>query len=272
MATNGRPGEAAAARVASAPGRAFTLAPGQLRAALRWLLAGLGLVVLAAALLVGTRQTSVFAVHEIEVRGAAGADARAVRRALRPLVGTSLASLQREDVMRRLDRLPVVSAAAYDRAFPHTLEVFVRTERPLAVLRRGPEAWLVSARGRVLRRLEDRRARARLPRIWLPRSVRIGLGRPLTGAGRAAVTGLVPVAGTPFVARVRSFAAPAGQVTMSLRSGVELRLGSPDAVPLKLAIARRIVPTLAAGGSPAYLDLTVPERPVAGPLKTQVER
>ena len=42
----------------------------------------------------------------------------------------------------------------FDRDFPHTLRVRVRLERPVAVLRRGPDAWLVSVLG----------ARARAPR------------------------------------------------------------------------------------------------------------
>ena len=44
---------------------------------------------------------------------------------------------------------------SFDRDFPHTLKVRVRLERPVAVLRRGADAWLVSASARVLQQLEQ---------------------------------------------------------------------------------------------------------------------
>jgi hypothetical protein len=47
-----------------------------------------------------------------------------------------------------------------------------------------------------------------------------------------------------------------------LRSGLELRLGSPRASRLKLAVAAEIVPLLDPGT--LYLDVSVPARPVAG--------
>jgi hypothetical protein len=53
-------------------------------------------------------------------------------------------------------------------------------------------------------------------------------------------------------------------LTFVLRSGLELRLGDIREVPLKLAVASEIVPGLLARGGYAYLDVSVPERPVAG--------
>ena len=53
-----------------------------------------------------------------------------------------------------------------------------------------------------------------------------------------------------------------GGLVFHLRSGVELRLGDPTDVRLKLAVARRALRGLPAGT--AYLDVSVPERPVAG--------
>jgi hypothetical protein len=47
-----------------------------------------------------------------------------------------------------------------------------------------------------------------------------------------------------------------------LRSGLELRLGDPTDVRLKLAIARRALAALPTGAT--YVDVSVPERPVAG--------
>ena len=59
--------------------------------------------------------------------------------------------------------------------------------------------------------------------------------------------------------------------TLRLRSGLELRLGDTRDVDLKLAVAGRVLPLLPQGTG--YLDVSVPDRPVAGPpsLNSQVE-
>ena len=55
-------------------------------------------------------------------------------------------------------------------------------------------------------------------------------------------------------------------VALPLRGGLEILLGAPVDLRLKIAIARGILPTLALprAGGPDDLDITVPERPVAG--------
>ena len=53
-----------------------------------------------------------------------------------------------------------------------------------------------------------------------------------------------------------------GELTFLLRSGIELRLGEPFDLRLKLAIARRALPLLALDTN--YLDVAVPGRPVSG--------
>jgi hypothetical protein len=72
----------------------------------------------------------------------------------------------------------------------------------------------------------------------------------------------------PRVAYVRS---SSRELTLVLRSGVELRLGDLDRLGLKLATAARLLPAVEPPpkGAP-YLDLTVPERPVATAGNSQV--
>ena len=57
-----------------------------------------------------------------------------------------------------------------------------------------------------------------------------------------------------------------GQITLGLRGGLEIQLGAPLDLPLKVAVARGILPLLALprAGGPDYLDVTVPERPIVG--------
>src|SRR5437867_1806153 len=115
-------------------------------------------VLLAAAALVGVgigayfvaRQTALFALDRIEVEGASPAVAEQVRRALSPYLGKSLVRFDAGEAAKRLAGVAEVAGSRFDRAFPHTLKVQVRLEHPVAVLRRGSDAWLVSSSARVL--------------------------------------------------------------------------------------------------------------------------
>jgi hypothetical protein len=61
---------------------------------------------------------------------------------------------------------------------------------------------------------------------------------------------------------------------MVLAGGTELRLGEVGALPLKLAVATRVLLIMTASerAALAYLDVSVPERPVGGStLDSQLE-
>ena len=232
----------------------------------RSLLVGLALVLLAGGLYGLARETSMFAVDTVQVEGAAPGVAAQVQRELRRYDGRSLVSIDAVSVEQRVDGLPAVRSATVDRAFPHTLRVRVVPELAVAVLRRGTDSFLVSARGRVIAPIPRATQRA-LPRIWLPASTSIDLGSFLGGAdGGLAARSLAAFVGSGFPGRVTFVRALDNQITLGLRGGLEIRLGAPVDLPLKIAIAHGIVPTLArpAAGGPTYLDIAVPERPVAG--------
>ena len=57
-----------------------------------------------------------------------------------------------------------------------------------------------------------------------------------------------------------------GNLTLKLRSSSELRFVEASEVALKLAVAEKILPGIAAppADSIAYLDVSVPDRPVGG--------
>jgi cell division septal protein FtsQ len=224
-----------------------------------FLLVALGLYGLA-------RETSLFAVERIRVVGASPALAAQVQRELRRYDGHSLVAVDASAVEQRVDGLPAVRSSVVDRSFPHTLRVRVLPEVPVAVLRRGADSWLVSARGRVIApvALGTRRT---LPRIWLPARTEIELGSLLGGeSGGLAARSLAAFVGSGFTSRITFVRALDGQITLGLRGGLEIRLGAPVDLRLKIAIAHGIVPTLALPslGGPDYLDIAVPERPVAG--------
>ena len=230
----------------------------------RSLLLGFAIVAGAAGFYLLARSTPMFALNGVEVTGAPPAVAAHVRAVLAPLEGQSLLALDTAELDRRLGSLPEVADFSYDRNFPHTLRVIVRAEHPVAVARRGPTAWLVAASSRVIRVLPAH-ARPGLPRIWLAHSGEPEVGAPITDRfGLRAVRTLSLARLAHFHGRIRMVRAREHDLTFLLASGLELRLGDLRAIRLKLAIATRILPGILARGGYAYVDVGVPERPVAG--------
>lgn len=206
-----------------------------------------------------------FALRTVEVEGAPPAVAEQVRAALAHFSGSSLLALDGAGVERTVDDLPAVVSTTYDRDFPHTLRVRVVPETPVAVIRRGAEAWLASARGRVIGPIGRGRFRS-LPRIWLPITTQIEVGSFLSGDAAASAHALRAVVAARFAGRVLWARVRDGQLTLALRSGLQLEFGPTTSLELKIAVVRAVLPTLSApsAGGPIYLDVSVPERPVAG--------
>jgi cell division protein FtsQ len=223
--------------------------------------------VAAALLLVGVaigayfaaRETALFALNRIEVEGAPPRVAAEIRSTLGAYRGESLVKFDSVRASRLLAGVADVAGARFDRAFPHTLRVEVRLERPVAVLRRGSDAWLVSASARVLRKLE--RPYPRLPRIWVPRASDVAVNSTLAGPGARGVAAVAPLQPLHVRVDVRQVRTGDGELTLVLASGTELRLGDSGDLRLKLAIAKQL---LQLTGDAAYVDVSVPERPVAG--------
>jgi hypothetical protein len=209
------------------------------------------------------RGTSMFAVKRIEVTGARPSVVERVESALAPIDGTSLLSLDAATIDRRLRSLPDVSLVSYDRAFPHTAKVVVSAERPVAILRKGAQAWLVTERGRVLQQLEDPTGWS-LPRIWSADAAVPG-GGDLLDAGEglepARLLGRALSADKQFFERVAEAQTVAGEHVIKLRTGTEIRLGPAEDLALQLAVARRVLDIV--GPEARYVDVSVPERAVA---------
>jgi cell division protein FtsQ len=221
----------------------------------------------------GARAGPFFEVRAIEVEGAPPALSREVRTALQPIVGQSLLALDDGDVVGRVEALPQVARASYDRSFPQTLVVRVRREVGRAVLRQGHGSWIVSARGRVIRPIAPA-SHTRLPRIWLGRSAPVRVGEVLSEpTALRSVRALASLREEPLPVQVHSVDAR-GPLVFSLARGIQLRLGDATDLPLKLAVAARIldVMTLPQPKDRLFLDVSVPERPVVGStLKSKIE-
>src|SRR2546423_12243968 len=211
----------------------------------------------------GARETSLFALRTVQITGAPARVAAHVEQALEPLRGRSLLALDQAEIDRRLASLSDVAGVSFDRDFPHTLRVFVTPAHSIAVVRRGASAWIVSSDSRVVR-TADRSAAGKLPRIWVPQSAAVDVGSQLTDSDAArAIRAIAIVRGAGFANRIAVVRSSDRELTFVLAGGPELRFGDLTSLTLKLAVAERILPLeLGAGG---YIDVTVPERPVAAP-------
>jgi len=236
---------------------------GRLRASLTRVLVVLAIVLACAGLAyAAARFTSLFALQRIEVTGGPATVREAVRETGRQFLGTSLVSLDQDDLRRRLTALPTVESVRFDRAFPHTLRIAVVPERALAVVKDGRGAWLVSERGRVIRGagLETKRTV-----VWIaPTDLEPGVTVSDENARLAldALRRLTPA----FPDRVESARVAEGAVTLVLAGGAELRLGEAQSLALKLAVAARVLRAMSAAerAELGYLDVSVPGKAVGG--------
>jgi cell division septal protein FtsQ len=216
-------------------------------------------------------ETSIFSVRKIAIVGGTPRVQNELRQALAPEVGRSLLRIDAAQIDRSVASIPDLIGVTYDRQFPHTLRVRVDAERPVLLVRRGADTWLVSARARVMQQLRTPK-RSSLPRVWVAKGTAITVGSTLTPAeGGLAAAALAPIARHTFPTGVRFVRSSGSELTLVLDSGLEVRLGDLGDLRLKLAIAKRILQAVGAGPSTSgYLDVSVPERPVVKATNSQL--
>ncbi len=215
-------------------------------------------------------ESSLFAIEKVQIKGATPTLSRQINAVVKPFRGRSLVGLNQAGLERAILAIPEVRTARVDRDFPNTLRVFVAREHPVAVLRRGRDAWVIAASGKVVRPLRRGRGQG-LPRIWTSSAMAVVVGEPVTDVGvRTAIKVLVALDDSKHSLRPTSVVAHNGDLTLTLGSNIELRFGDASQAALKLAVSEKILPGLTPppAGSIAYLDVSVPDRPVGG---TEVE-
>jgi cell division septal protein FtsQ len=204
--------------------------------------------------------TPVFAVDAVEIRGAPPALEGDVRAATRDLVGTSLVSVDADDVESQLRTLPAVAGVSVDRAFPSTLVVKIAPERPVAVIRGADAAWLATGDGKVIREIRVGTQRG-MPRLWVRRGATIRVGGQIPAGLVSATRALAAAHAAGIASRVKGVRTTGEELTLVLRRGLEIRLGRPADVGMKLVIARKVLGLV--GNGTSYIDVSVPQRPVA---------
>jgi cell division protein FtsQ len=218
------------------------------------------LLVVVAPFALWLRDSSLVQVRHVEVSGIEGPEAAQIRRALES-EGADMTTLHvREDaLLGAVATYPVVRSLRTETDFPHGLRIVVNAYEPVAALRAsGGGLTAVAGDGTILRGSVTRG----LPIVGVratPGDDRLGDGATF-GAVR-----LLSAAPRALRARVeRVYRGPRG-LAATMRAGPKLYFGGGARPDAKWRAAVEVLAHRTSRGA-AYVDLRVPERPVAGGL------
>ena len=204
------------------------------------------------------RNLSWFAIHDVTVKGAT-TNERQIQSAVEHVAG-DMTTLHIKDGELRdaVARFPTVASVAASTSFPHGLEVAITERLPVAFVRVNGQETAVSADGYLLPGADfDAKA---LPRI--EGAVAHGPRLDEDAAAQAAILGATP---GPLKNRIISstWDEDAGGVVVDLNNGPEIRFGDGSRAADKWEAAVAVL-SGDERGSPSYLDVSVPDRPVSG--------
>ena len=250
-----RPGELV--RAATDRARGFQLSP---RSRRRLALAILLVLALGALYMLWLRDSSFVRVERVHITGVTGRDAGRLRARLRAaaLRMTTL-HVDEQALMRSLGANSGVRALRVESNFPHALRIAVVQELPVAVLVSGGDRVPVAAQGVLLPAMSG----AGVPAIdvgTFPSHGRLGRGRALRLVSCAAAA---PPDLLPRVDRIREL--PHKGLVAYLRNGPRVIFGSAKALDEKWAAAAAVLADGSSRGA-SYIDVRMPDRPVAGGL------
>jgi cell division protein FtsQ len=223
-------------------------------------LVALAAVVLAllAGYLLWLRDSSLFAVEEVQVHGVT-ANRTAITGALERAARTMTTLHVRGDVLRQaVEGFPTVASISAQATLLHKLEIDVTERLPVAKARIGGSPVPVSADGYVLEGAAFKPGE--LPSI----EASAGPGGRVDpdGAAQAAIVGAVPKALRDRLRSARWDDAEGG-VVVDLKGAPQLRFGDGERAADKWEAAAAVLSRLGSE-SPSYLDVSVPQRPVTG--------
>jgi cell division protein FtsQ len=224
----------------------------------RLIVAGVIAIALYGAYMLWFRNLSWFAVHDVSVKGAT-TNERQIKSAIERVAG-DMTTLHLKDGELRdaVAQFPTIASLGATTSFPHGLQVTVTERLPVAIAHSGGQAVAVSADGYLLRGLS-------FDSKDLPKIEGAGAhGARLQGdaAAQAAILGAAPRQLRDRLT-ASSWDEQRGGVVVDLRGAPELRFGDGSRAADKWAAAVAVLSS-PERGSPSYLDVSVPDRPVAG--------
>ena len=209
------------------------------------------------------RSSPLVRVQEVTVDGIQGPQAEPIRDAL-VAEGMDMTTLNVDDssLLSAVAQYPVVRSLRTETDFPHGLRVIVNAYEPVAALRAsGGGLTAVAGDGTLLRGASTRD----LPIVGVrstPGGERLGRGETL------AAVRLLAVAPRPLRLRVgRVDRGPRG-LAATLSDGPKLFFGGAARLEAKWGAAAQVLAHRTSRGA-SYVDLRIPERPVAGGLQSR---
>jgi cell division protein FtsQ len=252
-----RPGRGAPPRPARAPAKPRPALGGAVLRR-RLIAAAIALLVLWASYTLWFRNLPWFAIDEVTITGATTNERQieaAVEQAAQDMTTLHLKDGELRDAVAQY---PTIASVGASTSFPHTLHVTVTERLPVAFLKVGPRRTAVSADGYLL-------IGASFDPKQLPRIDGVAAnGARLNGdaAAQAAILGATPTALRDRVI-ASSWDDVQGGVVVDLDGGPDLRFGDGGRARDKWTAAVAVLSS-DEHGSPSYLDVSVPDRPVSG--------
>jgi cell division protein FtsQ len=202
--------------------------------------------------------SSLLDVGHIRVTGAQQATPAQVQQAAGVHRGDPILFVDTGAVEHRVAGVSWVDKARVERSLGGEVDIHVTERRPVAWARRAPDrVALVDVHGRVL--ADAPAPPAGLPEITGLRAVPRA-GRDIAPVAAARLFEKLPPA---LSLRTTRIAVDGDSVTLGLRDGPEVRLGSPRDVAAKARAALAVLASTASA-PPRYIDVRVPATPVAG--------
>jgi cell division protein FtsQ len=224
----------------------------------RAVLAIAALLVIVGAFGLWLRTSSLVRVQRVTVTGIDGAQAGSIRDAL-TIAARDMTTLAVDDKALRdaVATYPVVRSLRASADFPHRLRITVNAYEPIAAVQSGGGAPTpVASDGTLLRGANAKH----LPVVGI-RSM--PGGNRVSDAGALQAIRLVAAAPAPLRARVdRVFQGRRG-LAATVQDGPKLYFGGGDRPRAKWSAAARVLAAETAQGA-TYVDVRIPERPVAG--------
>ncbi len=204
------------------------------------------------------RNLSWFAIDGVTIKGAT-TNEREIKSAVERAAGDMTTLHIKDDQLRAaVSRFPTVASVAASTSFPHGLEVTITERLPVAFVSSGGRRTAVSADGYLLAGANfDAKA---LPRI--EGAAAHGVRLDQDAAAQAAILGATP---GPLKNRITtsSWDEELGGVVVDLHNGPEIRFGDGARAQDKWEAAVAVL-SGEERGTPSYLDVSVPDRPVSG--------
>jgi cell division protein FtsQ len=228
----------------------------------RLLVAALLGVLLAALYMLWFRDSSFVRVEQVRVTGLSGTESARERTALVAAArGMTTLHVDESTLRKALGAGATVEAIRVSTDFPHGMRIEVVEKPAVAVLTVGSERVAVGSGGVLLPDVKPiPRSLPEVAVAALPTGERLGQGR---GRRLVAAAAAAPLALRERILRLREI--PGKGLVAYIRNGPQVILGGPAELRLKWTVAATILADGTSRGA-AYVDVRLPERPVAGGL------